>query len=176
MWCPNYFHVWIQSSIFENHVQALHCGCKCNQSIRVLLIWTYSFGILTFNIPNKWMNLRLTFIKYNNSFIVKNVNIIGIICGVFIHANDMTFVGHINHFKILKNHNLRVITTLLKMVQLEPSWVHAFSSYHVPPWYSNMNNFQISSLLSYDTMWHNSPIKIQTIVSVIFQHESNENY
>ncbi len=143
MWCLNYFHVWIQSSIFENHVYELHCGCKCYQTIQVLLIKTYSFGILTFNIPNKWMNLRLTFIKYNNSFIVNNTNIIGIVCGVFIHANDMTFVGHINHLKISKNHNLRVITTLLKRVELEPSWVHAFSLYHVPPWYSNMNNFQI---------------------------------
>jgi hypothetical protein len=74
---------------------------------------------------------------------VKNTNIIGIVHGVFIHANDITFVGHINHLKILKNHNLKVITTLLKRVELEPSWVHAFSSYHVPPWYSNMNNFQI---------------------------------
>ncbi len=84
-----------------------------------------------------------TFLKYNNSFIVNNTNIIGIICGVFIHANDMAFVGNSNHLKILNNHNLRVITTLFKRVELEPSWVHAFSSYHVPPWYSNTNNFQI---------------------------------
>ncbi len=82
-------------------------------------------------------------IKYNNSFIMKKTNIIGIICGVFIHANDITFVGHINHFKILKNHNLRITKTLLKRVELEPGWVYAFSFYHVPPWYSNMNNFQI---------------------------------
>jgi hypothetical protein len=118
MWCLNYFHVWIQFSIFENHVHALHCGCKCNQNIQVLLILTYSTSILTFNVPNKWMNLRFTLIKYNNSFIVNNTNIIGIVCGVFIHFNYMTFVGHNNHFKILKNHNLRVIKTLFKRLNL----------------------------------------------------------